>query len=111
MVADLVAFYYDDIIFHTPDDQKPEAFRKFFTGMALNTAKHFEKLIGWYGSNGHSVGSHISWADIGIFRCNLILEQLPNFKIEFPKTAAVIDKVAKNVRIQNYLKSRPPLNI
>jgi hypothetical protein len=38
-----------------------------------------------------------------------MLEQLPNFKTEFPKTAAVIDKVAKNARIQNYLKSRPPL--
>jgi hypothetical protein len=51
LVADLVSFYYDDIIFNTPDDQKPEAFKKFFSGMALNTAKHFEKLIGWYGSN------------------------------------------------------------
>jgi hypothetical protein len=51
----------------------------------------------------------MSWADIGIFRCNVILEQLPNFKTEFPKTAAVIDKVAQNIRIQNYLKSRPPL--
>jgi len=47
--------------------------------MALDTAKHFEKLIGWYGSNGHSVGSQTTWADKALYRVNVILEQLSNF--------------------------------
>ena len=77
--------------------------------MALDTAKLFEKLIGWYGSNGQNVGSQTTWADKALYRVNVILEQLSNFKTEYPKTASVIDKVAQNIRIQIYLKSRPPL--
>ena len=56
--------------------------------MSLNTAKHFEKLIGWYGSNK------------ALYRVNVILEQLSNFKTEIPKTAAVIDKVAQNYALE-----------
>jgi hypothetical protein len=44
--------------------------------MALDTAKHFEKLIGWYGSNGHSVGSQTTWADKALYRVNVILEMV-----------------------------------
>jgi len=47
--------------------------------VALDTAKHFKKLIGWYGSNGHSVGSQTTWADKALYRVNVILEQLSNF--------------------------------
>ena len=62
MAAELVSIYYDDIIFHNPDEQKPEAFKKFWSGAALTIAKNFEKLIGWYGSNGHT-----TWADVALF--------------------------------------------
>lgn len=111
MCVDIVNEYYDVIIFHTPEEKKPEAFKAFYSGLATNIANNLEKLIGWYGSGVHSVGEHQTWADIAIFRIHKIFDGIPDFKEKYPKITAVADKVAQNVRIQNYLKHRVPLPI
>ena len=107
LVSDLISVFGP--IKFLPQNEKQAALDKFYSGVGLNTAKQFEKLIGWYGSNGHSVGSNVTWADIALYRAYSILKSLPNFTTEFPKLNAVIDKVAQNERIQNYLKTREPL--
>ena len=109
LVADLISVFGP--INFLPQNEKQAALDKFYSSVGLNTAKKFEKLIGWYGSNGHSVGSNTTWADIALFRAYSILKSFPNFTSEFPKLNAVADKVAQNERIQNYLKTREPLFI
>lgn len=110
-IVDLVADLFPAFgpINFLPENEKQAALEKFYNGLGLNTAKQFEKLIGWYGSNGHSVGSNATWADIALYRAYSFLKALPNFNTEFPKLNAVINKVAQNERIQNYLKTREPL--
>jgi hypothetical protein len=49
----VVTEYYP-IAIYIADDKKPEALKKFFTGSATN----LEKLIGWYGSGEHAVGTN-----------------------------------------------------
>ena len=102
MVADIITI--DIIFFHTP-----EAFKAFFSGYAINVAKNLEKLIGWYGSNGHAVGSELTWADIAIYRVTVIFNKIPDFKQTFPKINASAGKAAENERIKAYLKTREPI--
>ena len=106
----MVTEYYP-IAIYTPDDKKPEALKKFFTGSATNIANNLEKLIGWYGSGEHAVGTNQTWADIAIFRVHNIFDGIPDFKAKYPKITAVAKKVSQNARIQSYLRQRPPLPI
>ena len=67
-----------------------------------------EKLIGLYGSNGHAVGSDLTWADLAIFDVtSALISKHPDFGKNYPKTLAVHEKVASNAKIAEYIKNRP----
>jgi hypothetical protein len=70
--------------------------------------KNLEKLVGMYGSNGFSVGSSLTWADISIFE--LVVSwgsQLPNFEKDFPLVHGVHQSVGNHDKLKTYIASRP----
>ena len=70
-----------------------------------------EKLIKLFGSNGYSVGSGITYADLYIHEvCKTsILNNDPTEKVldNFPNIKKVIETVDANPRVSAYLKLRP----
>ena len=87
---------------------KAEAFKKFLAEQGGKGAGDVEKLIGLYGSNGHAVGSDLTWADLAIFDVtSAFLRSHPDFAKNFPKMMAVDEKVASHPKIADYVKNRP----
>lgn len=67
-----------------------------------------EKLIGTYGSNGHAVGSDLTWADLAIFDVtSALISKHPDFAKNYPKMSAVHEKVAGHAKVAEYVKNRP----
>jgi hypothetical protein len=61
-----------------------------------------------YGSNGFSVGSSLTWADLFIFEMVLSMgSQLPNFEKDYPLLHAVHQTVGNVDKIKAYVASRP----
>ncbi len=75
-------------------------------------AAGIEKLIKDYGSDGYSVGTSLTWADLMIFDiASNLLSKVPNFEVEYPGLLAVHDTVAKNPKIAEYILNRPVTHI
>lgn len=69
---------------------------------------NIEKLIKLYGSNGYSVGSALTWADLQIMECALMIQGFDaNFLNNYPGILAVRKTVEEHPKVAPYLKSRP----
>ena len=67
-----------------------------------------ETLVGEYGSQGHSVGKHLTWADLFIHETTCqVMKYSEEVVGKFPKLSAIRETVEKNEKIAKYLKNRP----
>jgi hypothetical protein len=65
-------------------------------------------LIKLYGSNGFSVGSALTWADLQIMEITLTIGGIDaNFLNSYPGILAVKKSVEEHPKVAPYLKSRP----
>jgi glutathione S-transferase len=86
-----------------------------FSGYLNEDAPYYlgqiEKLIKLYGTNGYSVGSSLTYADLFIHEtCQsgiLKLDQTGKILDTFPLICGVIKSVESNPKISEYLKTRP----
>jgi hypothetical protein len=82
--------------------------KNFLANEGTKGASNLEKLIGWYGSNGHAVGDALTWADLAIFDITSILFTLhPQFAEAFPQLAKVHETVNSHAVIAEYIRKRP----
>jgi hypothetical protein len=80
----------------------------FLANQGAKGAANLEKLITWYGSNGHAVGDALTWADLAIFDITSVLfAKHPTFGQNYPRLAQVHDTVNSNARIAEYVRNRP----
>ena len=106
-VLDLGQAYYTKVFF-VPAEQKEEALKKFLAEDALKHLANLEKLIGLYGSNGHSAGSSLTWADLYVFDVVSLLHEKDGKILEkFPHVAKLKKLVEELPKIAAWLKKRP----
>ncbi len=105
-LQDLKNAYYQKV-FMAKDDAKEEAKTKFLEEANTHLGR-IEKLIGLYGSNGFSVGSALTWADLEVLEVtNTILPLNANILDGFANILAVRKSVEANANVSAYLKTRP----
>jgi len=105
-LSDLRQAYYN--IFSQPKEHQAEAMKKFFAEDAPKHLGNIEKLIGMYGSNGHSVGNSITWADLFIQDVTHTLHVKDAHVLDkFPHVAKVKQTVESHPKIAAWLKARP----
>ena len=90
---------------------KPDLQKEYYAQAAPNLLGQVEKLIKLYGSNGYSVGSSLTFADLYIYevcKCQALPND-PSGKIldAFPLICGVIKTVEGNQKVKNYIDSRP----
>lgn len=108
---DLMNAYVDHVL-HNKEfadvEKRNEVKKKFIDDHAhLHLAK-IEKLIGFYGSNGFSAESALTWADLAVHDITtIILEMQSNSLDKYPFILAVRKSVEANSRVADYLKNRP----
>lgn len=84
-----------------------EAYAKFLEGSAANGFAQLEKLIDLYGSNGYSVGTSLTWADLFIYEVfSQLLKNNETFLSKYPVVQKVCAQVSSNPRIAEYVKNR-----
>ena len=107
-ILDLVNFYYSKIFSIQDAAAKAEAFKAFLADQGAKGAANIEKLITLYGSNNHSVGDALTWADLAIFDITSVLfKNHPDFSATYPKLSAVHQAVSNNAKVSEYVKNRP----
>lgn len=105
---ELVNSYYKNVFSIKEAAEKEAAFKQFMETEGQKGAANIEKLISLYGSNGHAVGSNLTWADILIFDVAAALfNKHPQFASDFPLIAAVHHSVSQHEKIAEYVKNRP----
>lgn len=105
---DLVNFYFAKVFPIQDANEKAEAFKNFLADQGAKGAANVEKLISLYGSNGHSVGDALTWADLAIFDVtSALFEKFPEFSANYPGLTAVHAKVAAHEKVAQHVKSRP----
>jgi glutathione S-transferase len=103
-VADLQNAYYQKVFMVKTE----EASQKFFAEDALNHLGKLEKIITLYGSEGFSVGSSLTWADLHLWDVTSILVGTQaNILDAFPRVKAVRKSVEANEGVAKWLKARP----
>jgi glutathione S-transferase len=61
-----------------------------------------------YGSNGYSVGSSLTWADLLIFDiATALFAKKPDFLEKYPLITGVHKTLSANQRLTDYVKNRP----
>jgi hypothetical protein len=64
--------------------------------------------VGWYGSNGYSVGSSLTWSDLYLYEMVVSIgSNIPDFGKHFPLIQAVYQTVGNTDKIKAYVASRP----
>lgn len=107
-ILDLVNFYYSKVFPIQDEAEKAEALKNFLENQGANGAKNIDNLIKSYGSNGFSVGSSLTWADLAIFDITSVLfSKHPTFGEKFPHLAKVHEQVHNHPKIAEYVKNRP----
>ena len=107
-ILDLVNYYYSKVFPIQNEAEKAEALKNFLANQGANGAANIEKLVTWYGSNGHAVGNALTWADLSIFDITSVLfAKHPTFAQNYPRLAQVHETVNQNARIAEHIKNRP----
>jgi hypothetical protein len=82
--------------------------KKFLGEDALAGLRNIEKLASNYGSNGYSVGSDLTWADLFIHEITFsLLNYQANILDNFELLQNIRKSVEKNEHLNQYLKTRP----
>ena len=85
-----------------------KAYVAFLEDQGVKGASNIEKLISLYGSNGYSVGSGLTWADLLVFDiATALFAKRPEFLQKYPLINAVHQTVSANQRVADYVKNRP----
>ena len=101
---DLQNAYYDKVFMVKTE----EVTQKFLAEDALTHLGRVEKTLTMYGTQGFSVGSSLTWADLAVFDITSILVGIKaDILAAFPRIVAVRQTVEANERIAQYLKNRP----
>lgn len=105
---DLMTSLYNQVYLVSDAKDKDVALKNFLADDCLKGLDRIETLVDSYGTTGHSVGKHLTWADLFIHECT---SQVAKYSEEalskFPKIQAVRQTVEKNDKIAKYLKNRP----
>ncbi len=106
-ISDLAQAYYQKVFF-IPKEQQAEAEKKFMVEDAPKHLANIEKLITLYGSNGHSVGNSVTWADLHMFDVTGIIHSKDAHVLEkFPHILKVRQTVESHPKVAAWLKARP----
>ncbi len=105
-LGDLRNAFYDRVFFLDEGVQKEEAKTKFLDDAKLHLGR-VEKLIGQYGSNGHSVGNTLTWADLETFEVITDLLMLyPTLLDGYSGILGVRKSVESHEKLSAYIKNR-----
>jgi glutathione S-transferase len=106
-LQDIAQAYYQKV-FSVPKEQQPEATKKFFSEDVPKHLANVEKLVGLYGSNGHSVGNSVTWADLYLQDVTHMLHLKDAHVLDkFPHVAKVKQTVESHPKVAAWLKARP----
>lgn len=87
---------------------KAKAFNAFLDDQGSKGAANIEKLISLYGSNGFSVGTGLTWADLLIFDlATALFAKRSDILEKYPLINGVYKTVSANQRVTDYVKNRP----
>lgn len=99
---------YGSKVWSVKEEERPQVKVNFLSKEGLVHLGKIEKLISLYGSNGHSVGSSLTWADLVIHEITFVAKTtIPTIIDAFPLIQGVIKSVEADPKVGAYLKARP----
>jgi glutathione S-transferase len=106
-LGDLRNALYNSVFFIEDADEKEKARIKFLEN-AKNHLERVEKLVSQYGSNGHAVGSALTWADLELFEVTTdILSLYPTILEGLSGILGVRKCIESHEILGKYIKNRP----
>nr|QUF59417.1 glutathione S-transferase GSTS12/13-2 [Brachionus angularis] len=104
---DLQNVYYPKVFLAKGED-KPAAVAKFLAEDAVDHLGKIEKTLNLFGTEGYSVGSSFTWADLFVFDITSLVHGLDqNALNNYPRILSVRNTVQANERVAKYLQQRP----
>lgn len=104
---DMQIAYYTKV-FRAKDEEKEAAKKSYIDEDAPGHLAKIDKIIGLFGSNGFSVGSSLTWADLLVWETTTMMNTLDaSLVTKHANIMAVRKSVEANQKVAEYIKSRP----